>query len=256
MTLSNKEALAKKNSRRYFWRRLLTGAASLRDSSRSRKSLFLLLFLWACLYCLWPILIGSGDLDPLAPFLVGYGRLMLLGLTVLTVTMALALMGTPPGYVTVQEGLQRAGFVNHIGEAPVLIARRADKDNPKLSLWEFDPCGIPLTEWEDKREVIETALNITVVRITWGHSRSEILLTSVAASGSLPAVIPWSEAYLPPGPSELALGDSCTGRVTVDLAKLPHVLLGGSTGSGKSVMLKLLLGLVLKIKVAQAVKIM
>lgn len=40
---------------------------------------------------------------------------------------------------------------------------------------------------------------------------------------------------------ELVLGEGITGPVTVNLAHVPHILLGGSTGSGKSVLLKLLL---------------
>lgn len=39
----------------------------------------------------------------------------------------------------------------------------------------------------------------------------------------------------------LVLGKSYTGPVTVNLAYIPHILLGGSTGSGKSALLKLLL---------------
>ena len=39
----------------------------------------------------------------------------------------------------------------------------------------------------------------------------------------------------------LTLGEGYIGPITVDLAMIPHILLGGSTGSGKSVLLKLLL---------------
>ena len=41
--------------------------------------------------------------------------------------------------------------------------------------------------------------------------------------------------------STLVLGKGVAEPVTVNLAKIPHILLGGSTGSGKSVLLKLLL---------------
>ena len=37
------------------------------------------------------------------------------------------------------------------------------------------------------------------------------------------------------------MGESLLGQETVNLARIPHILLGGSTGSGKSVLLKLLL---------------
>lgn len=39
----------------------------------------------------------------------------------------------------------------------------------------------------------------------------------------------------------LLLGEGITGTVTVNLSRIPHILLGGSTGSGKSQLLKLLL---------------
>ena len=54
-------------------------------------------------------------------------------------------------------------------------------------------------------------------------------------------MIQWQDKYLSQQSFVLSLGESFTGPVTVDLAKIPHILLGGATGSGKSVLLKLLL---------------
>ena len=153
----------------------------------------------------------------------------------------LALLGTPWGGKAAREGLQKVGLVNHAGEAPVLIAKRQDTDNPRLTVWEFDPCGIPLGEWEDKRARIETALNITIAKMTWAEGRKIICVYAVPAESDFPALLPWKDKYLSPDSFVLVLGESLTGPVTVNLANIPHILLGGSTGSGKSVLLKLLL---------------
>ena len=57
----------------------------------------------------------------------------------------------------------------------------------------------------------------------------------------MPEKLEWKDSYLSPDSFVLPLGKSYTGPVTVNLAHIPHILLGGSTGSGKSVLLKLLL---------------
>lgn len=153
----------------------------------------------------------------------------------------LAFLGTPQGSKAAKEGLQKVGLVNHAGEAPALIAKRQDRANPRLTIWEFDPCGIPLGEWEDKRLRIETALDITIAKMTWAEGRKLIRVYAVPAKSDFPALLPWKDKYLSPESFVLVLGESLTGAVTVNLANIPHILLGGSTGSGKSVLLKLLL---------------
>ena len=57
----------------------------------------------------------------------------------------------------------------------------------------------------------------------------------------MPEVLKWENSYLSSKSFVLVLGESYTGPVTVNLTHIPHILLGGSTGSGKSVLLKLLL---------------
>ena len=126
-------------------------------------------------------------------------------------------------------------------EWPALIAKRQDGNNPRLTIWEFDPCGIPLGEWEDKRARIETALDITIAKMTWAEGRKLIRVYAVPAKSDFPALLPWNDKYLSPESFVLVLGESLTGAVTVNLTNIPHILLGGSTGSGKSVLLKLLL---------------
>ena len=151
------------------------------------------------------------------------------------------LMLIPLGRRTVQEQLRSVGLVNHSDEAPELKRRTKDKANPRISIWEFTSQGIPLKVWKDKQAAIETALDITIVNIKNGSGKSRVLLYAVPAISDLSDMIQWSDKYLSRQSFVLSLGESFTGPVTVDLAKVPHILLGGSTGSGKSVLLKLLL---------------
>ena len=101
--------------------------------------------------------------------------------------------------------------------------------------------SIPLTAWEDKRAAVEAALDVSIVKMTYGKGKSRVLVYAVPAQVSLPEVLPWQDEYLSPESFVLVLGESLLGPVTVNLANIPHILLGGSTGSGKSVLLKLLL---------------
>ena len=101
--------------------------------------------------------------------------------------------------------------------------------------------GIPLTEWENKRQRIEAALNVHIVKLKEGKNKRSILLYAVPAGNQLSSRMEWNDSYLIKDSSTLVLGKCLMGTVKVDLAKIPHILLGGSTGSGKSVLLKLLL---------------
>lgn len=147
----------------------------------------------------------------------------------------------PFGRRAAKDQLQCIGLVNHAGVAPDLLRKRRDKDNPRVTVWEFRNQSIPLTVWEDKRAAIEAALDVSIVKIAYGKSKSQVLVYAVSAQTSLPDVLRWSDAYLSLDSFVLTLGESLTGPVTVNLAHIPHILLGGSTGSGKSVLLKLLL---------------
>ena len=147
----------------------------------------------------------------------------------------------PFGRKAAHDQLQSIGLINHAGMAPTLLRKRRDKNNPRVVVWEFQNQSIPLTAWEDKRAAVEAALDVSIVKMTYGKGKSRVLVYAVPAQVSLPEVLPWQDEYLSPESFVLVLGESLLGPVTVNLANIPHILLGGSTGSGKSVLLKLLL---------------
>lgn len=161
-------------------------------------------------------------------------------------TLLVALFLYPFGRKTAEDQLQSIGFINHAGMVPRLIRKKADREHPRVTIWEFSSQGIPLQVWEDKALALEAVLDITIVRIKYGRSKSRILIYAVNARSDLPDFIPWKDRYLNLESFVLTLGESFTGPVSIDLSKIPHVLLGGSTGSGKSVLLKLLLMQALK----------
>lgn len=154
----------------------------------------------------------------------------------------LILFGTPIGTARFSDEFERIGLTNHAGEVPILVAKQKDKTNREICVYEFDGVGIPLTDWESKRQNIEAALNVHIVKLSEGRNKRNILLHIVPANNQLSNRIEWKDSYLIQDSSTLVFGRNLTeANVTVDIAQIPHILLGGSTGSGKSVLLKLLL---------------
>ena len=184
---------------------------------------------------------STGNMDYLSP-VADYALEHIFG-TYITVGLIIVpiLIFLPLDKRAVQDQLRNIGFVNHADMVPELKRKYKDKQNPRISIWEFTARGIPLKEWKDKQAAIETVLDITIVKMKNGSGKSRVLLYTVPARTDLPEVINWNPKFLSIESFILVLGESFTGPVTVDLVKIPHILLGGSTGSGKSVLLKLLL---------------
>lgn len=241
MTKSDKNTIHKRTENRRLLQRVKTGLEAAKHTSYKGVLLGAYLVGAVLVWLFRACLFNLDDYGMFSPVLETVINLLLPLYAIGGLLAFLALLGTPWGSKSAEEGLQKVGLVNHAGEAPILIAKRQDRDNPRLTVWEFDPCGIPLGEWEDKRARIETALDITIAKMTWAEGRKLIRVYAVPAKSDFPTLLPWKEDYLPTGNFVLVLGESLTGPVTVNLANIPHILLGGSTGSGKSVLLKLLL---------------
>lgn len=209
-----------------------------------RRKIYLLLAYIGFALLVWLVrvpLFGLGSDSPLWEVRrIGFENLFRVGSIAGFVGLVM-MFGMPFGSKSVHENLERIGFVNSAGETPLLVAEHSDKDNPQVTVMEFAANGIPLTEWDSKRAKIEAALDVYAVRITEGENKRRILLYTVPAGNGLPQVLYWDDRYLSADRFVLVMGESLTGQVTVNLAQIPHILLGGSTGSGKSVLLKLLL---------------
>lgn len=238
MTLNEKNQIKRRAVWRNLWQRLSL------VSDEPLKFLFLALYLIGAGY-VWQnqnAIAGLAEGQPLfSPILKAamthaVSAYLLAGGAVLIV-----LMVYPFGRKAVKDQLQSIGLVNHAGMTPALLRQKRDKENPSVMVWEFQNQSIPLVAWEDKRAAIEAALDVSVVKLAYGKSKSRVLLFAVPAKTSLPETLRWSDRNLSPENFVLKLGESLTGAVTVNLAHIPHILLGGSTGSGKSVLLKLLL---------------
>lgn len=151
------------------------------------------------------------------------------------------LIGMPFGASSISNNLHRIGFVNSVGEAPLLLSKSTDKNNSKIITLEFKTFGIPLSEWAYNQDRIEPALNIHIDEIYEGKNCRSVIVKCVDGENRLSDFIEWSENMLSKECFEIVLGEGYSGRVSVNISKIPHMLIGGSTGSGKSILLKLVL---------------
>ena len=241
MRYEDKERLNRQTQKKYLWLRLVNGCESL---IHKKECIFVLWFFYPLSILIWYLFksnLGLEDIPLISPVFIVLVDLMLPALLIGGTFFILILFGTPRGFDKTANELHRIGMTNSAGEVPMLLTRTRDKRHSNVDILEFDAVGIPLTEWEKKRGYIEAALNVNIVKIIEGRDKRRILLHVVPADSGLPDFIEWDDRYLTDNDSTLILGKSQLGLESVDLSKIPHILLGGSTGSGKSILLKVLL---------------
>lgn len=151
-------------------------------------------------------------------------------------------LGTPRRALKIQAALVEAGFVHSTRTPPLLFSVRKAADQGQGNFYEFDANNIPLSRWERDKEKIGAALRCQVVDVKLSPDGNRVLLHVVPMRSVLPEKIYWKDEYLSQDDFTLTLGMSLTGKLEkVDLAATPHLLIGGGSGSGKSVLAKCLL---------------
>ena len=83
---------------------------------------------------------------------------------------------------------------------------------------------------------IQSAMNKTIVRIRPGKTYRTVIVDVVPPSTALGKLILWQDKYMDDDEAIFALGHSLTGPVTIDIDNQPMLLIGGSTGSGKTML--------------------
>lgn len=164
--------------------------------------------------------------------------------------------GTPRGAYPTHNNLTRIGLANSAGEVPFLLKSYpfcSKATYRQLYCLEFLACGIAKAIWEERKESIEAALNLNIAKIEEFDGKRGIRLYVVPADQGLDDKILWRNILLNTEipVCKILLGESLLEPVVVDLNITPHLLIGGGTGSGKTVLLRLILMQLLKKKNVQ-----
>lgn len=220
------ENLNQSNRLAYLWNRCKAGLRSIPESP-ARSALTALYWFTALLLLLHAAGPADGIIGHLMQPLVCI--LVVLGSIIFFVT-GVTISAIPRGAFQTADAFRRVGLTNAAGEPPLLASCR--KEDSKTVIDVFTQ-GLTIPQLQERIEPLESALGKRITKIEPGEDNQSIRLHLAPGNTKLPEL-----AYLPQGqplkPLEILLGTSLDGPVTWDPDKVPHLLIGGSTGSGKT----------------------
>ena len=171
--------------------------------------------------------------------------MLLIGLVIGSITFFVLLVfasAIPAGAHSFANAFKSINLVNSAGQPPLLAGsiKRGDK-----MVAELFTQGISIEEITKKKLDIEAALNKRIVSIKEGRDCQHINMYLAPGTAKLPEKITLplnidDNADSPNSPN-IVLGQSLFEDVIVNLDSTPHLLVGGSTGSGKTTMLKVII---------------
>lgn len=146
------------------------------------------------------------------------------------------LLGRPPQAIKYESAFVRLGFTDALGLPPEVVSIRQNKRTFDLIMIN---CGKALSEWQDRRAEIETSLGVVVSKIALTRGEMEITITCVPSDVAF--TIDETAERFPSQGLELCIGYKAEGSEIIDLNRTAHILIGGATGSGKTVLLRTIL---------------
>lgn len=157
-------------------------------------------------------------------------------------TCLLLFLSSNPVYaLKYEKACQRMGLLNHLGETPIFMYKENDSDSSRGFILHFKSDGIPLDKWIDRQLDVENAFNIGIEQIIQGKNKKHIKIFACSGDYVFPKQILYMGDVRSVANDIILLGESSFGETWISLNVNPHLLIGGTTGSGKSLLLKFVL---------------
>lgn len=164
--------------------------------------------------------------------------LFMLGSVIIGLLLIIAKVGTPLSAKRVENCLKAIGFYDKLGNTPLLLSKTK---KGKADIYEFYSNTLSLFEYEKRCSDIETALNLHIVDFELGQDFQHVFMRTVPTKDDFDKTLLWNNNLISPDDFIINIGESQIDTVSLNLNITPHILLGGSTGSGKTILLKLIL---------------
>ncbi len=218
--------------------RLITGIKNIR--AKKEKVVIPLSYLLT-IFFLW--LITKSNLlhiqnTTLSAFLLWSVSLVMIAIAIIGVLLIISFIGTPLSAKGVENCLASIGFCDRTGNTPLLLSKYTDG---KAVVYELYSSTLSINEYQKRISDLETALNLHIVSCDLGCDFQHIYLKTVPMNNDFDKTLNWEDKFLSQEEFVLKIGESQFDVETIDLNVTPHILIGGSTGSGKTILLKLIL---------------
>lgn len=126
------------------------------------------------------------------------------------------------------------------GKSYPKLVKKEEKGN--ITELSFYSSGIDIVEWRAFKDRLETAMNCNLVKIERApESKQIVVLSTISAQNELKRNIVWNNGRIKETDFVVTIGEDLLGEVNLDFNKVPHALIAGTTGSGKSVILRCIL---------------
>ncbi len=236
----NKEK-KKQQPRKYYGIRFVSGMENLTNKIMPKiiLSLSIISYIFLSVYVKYNI--DKIEIDLLHNSLNILSNIVLSVIGIMGFCMLIIKMGSPDAR-KLNYDLRRIGLVNSVKEPPILLSKIKNKKTNATEYTFYFNCVVK-QQFDDKKESLAEILDMDIVDINYRikgkrtkkMNKHYIVVTCVPLD-SIPEKIYWNDKYLPTDRNIITLGVNWLGAVTADLRKTPHMLIGGSSGCGKTML--------------------